>query len=355
MTDSEGSKLDPKQLLAEIDPNEVGVVVIGRNEGLRLKSCLQSLRRVSRTIYVDSGSTDDSVSLARSFGVDVLELSPESGFSAARARNAGIDCLVVKYPGMSLVQTLDGDCELREEWVPAAVKEMSDEPTLAVVFGRRREKHADANRYHRACDDEWNVPAGFVDSCGGDALFRVKAFRSVDGFNPSLIAGEEPDLCLRLRQGNWRIKSNGLEMTVHDIAMTSLHQWWLRAVRSGFAFTDLLMLHGRASNAAWLRLIASAYVWTGLICSGGILLACGIVSGRPLLTLLGSIAFVLLALQSFRLALTRISEMEGFSKAFQWGVLMLIAKPAQAYGSLKRWRTGLTRRPQKIIEYKNNS
>jgi hypothetical protein len=46
-----------------------GLSVIGRNEGDRLKSCLQSLvPACDRVVYVDSGSTDDSVTFARSLG-----------------------------------------------------------------------------------------------------------------------------------------------------------------------------------------------------------------------------------------------------------------------------------------------
>lgn len=44
----------------------LGVVVIGRNEGERLKRCLASLLgNVDQIVYVDSGSTDGSVQLAQ--------------------------------------------------------------------------------------------------------------------------------------------------------------------------------------------------------------------------------------------------------------------------------------------------
>jgi len=45
---------------------KIGVVVIGRNEGERLKRCLQSVRgRAACVVYVDSGSTDDSLASGR--------------------------------------------------------------------------------------------------------------------------------------------------------------------------------------------------------------------------------------------------------------------------------------------------
>ena len=60
-----------------------GVVVIGRNEGERLKRCLESLREMrARTVYVDSGSSDGSVAFGHSVGVAVLELDLARGRDA---------------------------------------------------------------------------------------------------------------------------------------------------------------------------------------------------------------------------------------------------------------------------------
>src|SRR5215475_7559873 len=70
-----------------------GVVAIGRNEGDRLVRCLRSLTKASKIIYVDSGSSDNSVREARSLGADVVELDPTTPFTAARARNAGFERL----------------------------------------------------------------------------------------------------------------------------------------------------------------------------------------------------------------------------------------------------------------------
>ena len=47
--------------------DQIGCVVIGRNEGQRLVRCLESLLgRVAHIVYVDSGSTDGSVAMAES-------------------------------------------------------------------------------------------------------------------------------------------------------------------------------------------------------------------------------------------------------------------------------------------------
>ena len=80
--------------------SSVGAVAIGKNEGERLRICLQSLaKQVSRLVYVDSGSSDGSVELARSVEAVVVELDPRIPFTAARARNAGVERLTEIAPG----------------------------------------------------------------------------------------------------------------------------------------------------------------------------------------------------------------------------------------------------------------
>ena len=46
---------------------------------------------------------------------------------------------------------------------------------------------------------------------------------AASGFNATLIAGEEPELCLRLRQKGWEIWRLDAEMTLHDAAMTKFN------------------------------------------------------------------------------------------------------------------------------------
>ena len=98
-----------------------GVVVIGRNEGERLRQCLMSLPRASVTVYVDSGSSDGSVQRARHLGADVIELDMRVPFTAARARNAGFRRLREISPDLEYVQFLDGDCELIDGWLEDAI------------------------------------------------------------------------------------------------------------------------------------------------------------------------------------------------------------------------------------------
>jgi glycosyltransferase involved in cell wall biosynthesis len=245
---------------------DVGVVAIGRNEGERLRRCLQSLdSRARPTVYVDSGSTDGSPELARSLGAEVVSLDLSVPFTAARARNTGFDYLLGKFPSVEYVQFVDGDCEVDSGWLPAAMTVLETDPKIVVVCGRRRERRPEASVYNLLCDVEWDTPIGEAIACGGDALMRVNAFKAVGGFRADLIAGEEPELCVRLRANVGRIMRIAAEMTRHDADMTRFGQWWKRNVRAGHAFAEVSRLHARSPFGIWKRETRSNWLWGLLV------------------------------------------------------------------------------------------
>ncbi len=240
----------------------VGVVVIGRNEGNRLKECLLSvLNQKTIVVYVDSGSTDGSVTLARSLGVHVVELDLSIPFTAGRARNAGFEHLLKINPDTEFVQFVDGDCRIVEGWLERAVQELVTQPNVVVVCGRRREEFPTHSIYNLLCDIEWNTPIGEAQACGGDSMMRVLALKQAVGFNPSLIAGEEPELCVRLRQAGGKISRIDTEMTQHDAQMTHFSQWWKRSLRAGHAYAEGSWIHGSSPERHWVKESRSIWFW----------------------------------------------------------------------------------------------
>jgi glycosyltransferase involved in cell wall biosynthesis len=240
----------------------IGVVVIGRNEGPRLERCLVSLiGSAQKVVYVDSGSTDNSVPMARKLGVEVVELDMTIPFTAARARNEGFARVQQLLPTMRYVQFVDGDCEVVGTWLPQAQAFLDARPDVAVVCGRRRERFPQRSIYNFLCDREWDTPVGEAKACGGDALMRADAFAAASGYRADLIAGEEPELCVRLRASGWKVWRLGEEMTLHDAAMTRFKQWWQRSMRGGYAFAEGASLHGAAPEQHWLRESRRAWFW----------------------------------------------------------------------------------------------
>jgi GT2 family glycosyltransferase len=241
----------------------IGIVAIGRNEGDRLKRCLQSVGRLAdRVVYVDSGSSDDSVAFGRRLGVDVVELDLRKPFTAARARNAGFRRLLQLHPGLEYVFFVDGDCEVVDGWLEKASEFLRQHLAVALVWGGRRERFPRRSIYNELCDLEWSqYPAGETKACGGDALVRVHALQQVEGYRADLVCGEEPELCLRLRRAGWQIWHIEDDMTLHDAALYRFDQWWKRMVRGGYAYAQGAALHGAAPEKHWVVESRRAWIW----------------------------------------------------------------------------------------------
>src|SRR5688572_7821697 len=119
----------------------IGVVIIGRNEGERLRVCLRAVPFGAATVvYVDSGSTDGSLRYAQRCGAHGVALDEPQRFTAGRARNAGLRALLALDPDVELVQFLDGDCELQANWLADGIAFLRQNAEHAVACGRVRER-----------------------------------------------------------------------------------------------------------------------------------------------------------------------------------------------------------------------
>ena len=323
----------------------VGAVVIGRNEGERLVTCLASLSEsLTRIVYVDSGSTDNSVEQARVMGVSAVTLDMTVPFTAARARNEGADYLCKLYPDICYVQFVDGDCEVRTEWLEHAYEFMDSHLDYAIACGRRRERYPENSVYNQLCDIEWNTPIGDALSCGGDALIRVESFKQVAGYNGQLIAGEEPEMCFRLRREGWKVRRLDVEMTLHDAAMAQFRQWWKRAKRAGYAYANSFYLHGQTTEEFKRRETVSIIVWAGLIP----LLIFALCWVEPMFVLL----LLIYPLQVARIILQQKANGLRFKMAFCYALSTVGAKFPQFFGLTKFGIDLLKGREGRLIEYK---
>lgn len=335
-------------------PIDVGVVVIGRNEGARLIKCLESVcgqheKASSRSVvYVDSGSSDGSPAVALERGVSVVELDMSTPFTAARARNAGWRRVESELPSAECIQFVDGDCELMEGWLERAAGFLEEHSQAAIVCGRLVERNREESVYNRLCDLEWNVPPGVVRSCGGIFMIRTEALREVGGFNEAMIAGEEPDLCLRLRLAGWEIHRLPDRMATHDAAMTRFGQWWKRSIRGGHAYAEGAWLHRASPERPWRREVRRNWVW-GLIIPVMAVGAAWPTLGLSLLLL------ALYPLWMVRIVRGRVRvNGDTLGDAWLYAAFCMLAKYPQAWGqALYHWRR-LTSRRSKLIEYKDD-
>jgi glycosyltransferase involved in cell wall biosynthesis len=255
----------------------LSIVIIGRNEGERLTRCLQSVALIrgvedkAELIYVDSASTDGSPQTARNFDAQVSVL--HGGVqTAARARNAGWRRASSPY-----ILFLDGDTILNPNFIPSAFEVLVSDPAIAAVWGHRRELYPKRSIYNRVLDLDWIYPAGNADFCGGDVLMRRTALAEVEGYDPGLIAGEEPELCRRLRSRGYRIVHIDAPMTRHDLNMTRFTQYWRRATRAGYAYAEVSKRFRGSEDPLWVqeskRNIRGGSFWIAWIAGGLVLLA----------------------------------------------------------------------------------
>jgi len=305
-------------------------------------------------VYVDSGSSDGSVILAQSFDVEVVALASPPRFTAARARNAGLQHLMANRPDIEFVQMVDGDCEVHPAWLTTGLAVLHTDRELALVFGRRRERFPQDSLYNALCDDEWNVPVGEANVAGGDILCRVAAVRSIGGYREDMVAGEDPDMALRLRAAGWRIRRIDAEMTLHDAAIHRFGQWWKRAERAGHAFAELAERHPHSRQPNWQRHCTSIVAWA-LVMPLLVLIACAAIPwiGRAALV----VAAVLLLAWPFKMA--RISAAKNrcgldLRTARASGVLLMLGKFPEFQGLLRFRLNRLRGRKSHLIEYKQS-
>lgn len=246
-------------------PGEMVAVVIGRNEGPNLEISLRSVQAAGLpVIYSDSGSTDRSPDRVEELGIPVVRLEPNRPFTAGRGRNEGLDEALRRWPEATHVLFLDGDCVLEPCFPLAAAKTFGQNGACAIVTGHLAERHPEASIYNRLCAIEWRSPAGQIENMnglGGIMVAKISAFQAVGGFDLNAIAGEEPDLGVRLGNAGFPIIKINEPMATHDAQIMKFGQWWMRAVRGGHALAYRYARNGRTRYRDGRRELRSTMFW----------------------------------------------------------------------------------------------
>ena len=334
---SEVSGKAPKRLT-----HEFAAIAIGRNEGERLKRCIESLSAAATVIYVDSGSTDRSVQWARERGMEVIELDLSVPFTAARARNAGFRRLREIAPDLTYVQFVDGDCELNLSWPKQAISHLDRHADVGAICGRRREHFPERSIYNWMCDLEWNRPAGETRAFGGDVMMRAAALEAVGGYRDDVIAAEDDELCVRLRAAGWRVWRLNSEMTLHDAAMVRFGQWWRRTMRGGYGFALGAYLHGKPPERHFVWESRRAWLW-------GVWLPLACLAATIAFWPWGALAWLIYPLQILR----QLARNPGpLSHRATLALFQVLGRFPEALGQIKFARDRFLGRQRRLIEYK---
>lgn len=332
---------------------KIGIVIIGRNEGKRLIHCLESVKRVAQNntaiVYVDSGSTDGSCEAASELGVEVIELNCNSPFTAARARNTGFQYLHKKFLELKYVQFIDGDCELLPNWLSAASETLDKDPSIVAVCGWRRELFPERSLFNRICDVEWHMgTVGEVGHFGGDVMIRTAALTAVGGYDESVIAAEDDEVSVRLRQSGGKIVRIDQESTLHDANMTTFQQWWQRAIRGGYAFAQVSSMHGAKPERKFVKEVRRIWLW-------GVFMPISLLVMAPLTQGLSLIGLLRYPLSAVKLTLTTRKQAWSWSHSFAWGFFCSLSAFPNAFGVIRFYWDSFRKAQHKIIEYKGPS
>lgn len=323
---------------------KIGIVVIGRNEGERLATCLKSALDASKQlIYVDSGSTDGSVAAAMKLGAFVVSLDMSTHFMVARARNAGVEKLLEKYKAVEYIQFINGDCEFYDAWLKTAMQYLIENPKTAIVTGKLQEYYPERNVYNKLHDIERDTEPGDIKVCGSSVMMvRREALKRADGFNESIV-GDEPDLCIRLRQTGWKIHRLPDYMAKQNANLFHFGQWWKSTQRKGYAFAEGASLHGAPPEKHWVAERNRAWIWAVVVPL--VVIAVAYVS--PWLSLLG--------LMAYPLQILRTAKHHQHLGNFKWkyASLLVLGKFAEIIGQFRFYKNKLLNKKAKLIEYKS--
>lgn len=235
----------PAGLHPALSPRDVSLIIIALNEAQRIGRCLRSLSEMSpppgEVIFVDNGSTDDTVSIIRDWAEtfaapQAVVSEPIRGIPSARS--AGV-C----HSRGSIVAFLDADCEAPPDWIEQLLHGFNNTDASAI-----------AGRYALAGDDaraisfrerSWSAafgwalagpelmrePRGYVGMIvGGCAAFRKSALEAVGLFDPAFQYCDDIAISLKLYQRGHGVLRDPAFWATHHID-TRVQTVWKKDLR----------------------------------------------------------------------------------------------------------------------------
>lgn len=190
----------------------VSIIIPARNEAAHVAACLESLAQqdypADRTeiILVDNGSTDETAAIAKDRGIRVLR--HPSGLVGA-VRNAG-----ARASQGELIAFLDADCVAGKRWLAASVARLADPGVGASGGMYLADRHGNWVQRAWATTEAGPTTEGAA-LPGGSLVLRRETFEAIGGFNETLSAGEDDEICLRVRNRGLRVIADREACVIH--------------------------------------------------------------------------------------------------------------------------------------------
>ena len=184
-------------------PIAISVIVPCRNGADVLGTQLSALTRQSceaawEVIVVDNGSTDGSEAIARRFRGSLPRLLVVSALEksgAAYARNAG-----ARLACGENIAFCDADDEVGDGWLGAVERGLREHRAIAFRTDTRKLNPPEVVRESRQIEglQQYTYPP-YLPYSGSTIALRRELFMQLGGFDESMLACEDTDLCWRLQ------------------------------------------------------------------------------------------------------------------------------------------------------------
>lgn len=241
----------------------ISFVVIGKNEGERLRRCLESVHRVAdednisawELIYVDSQSTDNSLQIAEELGAKFFLITGLC--NAAIARNIG-----AKEAKGDILFFIDGDMELQPGYLPAILKnDTLIYPFMSGIFDDvvydNNWKYQYTTRRHSLKEGDKDV---YSATTGGLFLITKKLWDEVGGMDNRFKRSQDYDLGLRLTKMGYPICRKAILMAKHHMRAYEVRDDYVGNIRY-----TVLLLRKHWNNGCYLKLFMKSQYTTLLL------------------------------------------------------------------------------------------
>lgn len=178
----------------------LSVVVVGLNEAERIGQCIDSIKAAvgdipdTEIVYVDSGSLDDTVSIALSKGVRVFQLGKTQLPSPAAGRYVGSVVTRGRF-----IMFVDGDTQIAPGWSESAIELMKHDTSVVMFSGTFRASHGSQKGSLARVGDLGVIKPVYRTSGSNAPILSRDALEAVGNWNPFVRCREEEDLAIRLR------------------------------------------------------------------------------------------------------------------------------------------------------------
>lgn len=258
------------------DNSDVSVVVRCFNEEVHLgrlfaKIQKQTIKRVE-VVVVDSGSTDRSVEIAKSYGAKVLRIAP-SKFSFGRSLNLGIRAASSKYVVIASAHVYPTS----NKWIERMIEPLKNRG-VALVYGKQQgaktSKFAEKQVFKQWFGEKTIANQDHAFCNNANAAIKKSVWHKYK-YNESLTGLEDLDWAKRIKQAGYQVwyRADAGVVHIHNETWRQIYNRYRREAiafkqifpEEKFGVRDLLRLLSQNIFYDWRQAYLQEVLWYNLV------------------------------------------------------------------------------------------